>query len=80
LFSCNSCCKPKCTSGCSNGCTKGCAAAPTCAAPTCGCNGGAPAEAKQGNDSIAPPAPVVDPSAFLPTQRRVVHASASLVR
>jgi hypothetical protein len=27
-----------------------------------------------------PPAPVVDPSAFIPTQRRVVQASASLVR
>jgi hypothetical protein len=27
-----------------------------------------------------PPAPVVDPSAFIPTQRRVVHASTSLVR
>jgi len=71
LFSCNSSCKPKCASGCSKGCA---------AAPTCGSNSAAPAEAKQGNDSIAPPAPVVDPSAFLPTQRRVVHASASLVR
>jgi hypothetical protein len=27
-----------------------------------------------------PPAPVVDPSAFLPTQRRVVQSSNSLVR
>jgi hypothetical protein len=27
-----------------------------------------------------PPAPVVDPSAFIPTQRRVVHAGVSLVR
>jgi hypothetical protein len=27
----------------------------------------------------APPAPVVDPSAFVPTKRRVVHAS-TLIR
>jgi hypothetical protein len=35
----------------------------------------APAEA-----APMPPAPVVDPSAFLPTQRRVVQASNSYVR
>jgi hypothetical protein len=28
----------------------------------------------------APPAPVVDPSAFLQSQRRVMHASTNLVR
>jgi hypothetical protein len=34
-----------------------------------------------GPDAVPmPPAPVVDPSAFIPTQRRVVHASTSLVR
>jgi hypothetical protein len=27
-----------------------------------------------------PPAPVVDPSAYVPAQRRVVHASAIMVR
>ena len=64
---------------------KGCAAAaPSCgcnaAAPTCGCNAGTPAEVKGADAAPIPPAPVVDPSAFLPTQRRVVHASASLVR
>ena len=79
LMSCNSCnsCK-KCDSGCHKGC-----AAPSCGAPapTCGCNGGAAqAEVKTGTDIPAPPAPVVDPSAFVPTQRRVVQASASLVR
>jgi hypothetical protein len=32
-------------------------------------------------DSVPPPpAPVVDPSAYIPTQRRVVQASTSLVR
>jgi hypothetical protein len=33
-----------------------------------------------GDIAPMPPAPVVDPSAYLPTQRRVVHASTSLVR
>jgi hypothetical protein len=31
-------------------------------------------------DAPVPPAPVVDPSAYLNSQRRVVHASTSLVR
>jgi hypothetical protein len=33
-----------------------------------------------GDVAPMPPAPVVDPSAFIPTQRRVVQASSSLVR
>jgi len=82
LFSCKSCCsKPSC---CDKGCAnKGCAApAPTCAAPapTCGCEGGKAPVKAEGDATPNPPAPVVDPSAFLPTQRRVVHASTSLVR
>jgi hypothetical protein len=38
------------------------------------------APAAGGEVAPMPPAPVVDPSAFIPTQRRVVHASTSLVR
>ena len=85
LFSCHHGC------GCGNGCNKGCgcaAAAPSCAAPSCaaaapacGCDGmGKGASAGSGDVVPMPPAPVVDPSAYIPTQRRVVHASTSLVR
>lgn len=77
IFACNKrCCKPKC---CHNACDT-CAAA----APSCGCEGGhgvAPAPAVEGGDAPPmPPAPVVDPSAFVPSQRRVVHASTGSLR
>jgi hypothetical protein len=84
LFACKSC-------GCGNGCGKGCgcaAAAPSCAAPSCaaaapacGCDAAAKGAHAGHPDMVPmPPAPVVDPSAYIPTQRRVVHASTSLVR
>ncbi len=54
---------------------------------TCGCDGGkvmksAPAAASDEGavEEPMPPAPVVDPSAFLPTRRNVVPASTNLVR
>src|SRR5947208_12240238 len=92
--SCNSCCKSRCCghNRCCNTCgNNGCgcaAAAPSCAAPSCaapapscGCDGtGKGASAGSGDVVPMPPAPVVDPSAYIPTQRRVVHASTSLVR
>lgn len=76
IFVCNKrCCKKSC---CDTGC--GCAAA----APGCGCEAGghaAPAPALDGGDMPPmPPAPVVDPSAFVPSQRRVVHASTGSYR
>jgi hypothetical protein len=76
IFVCNKrCCKPKC---CNNGCDtcNGCAAA----APSCGYDAGAPAPAAHGDMPPMPPAPVVDPSAFVPSQRRVVHASTGSLR
>src|SRR5438552_1043627 len=87
----SSCCKSHCGRCCGNGCNKGCgcaAAAPSCAAPSCaapapacGCDGmGKGASAGSGDVVPMPPAPVVDPSAYIPTQRRVVQASTSLVR
>jgi|NOAtaT_7_FD_contig_91_1096925_length_1007_multi_13_in_0_out_0_1 hypothetical protein len=83
FFACRShCCKPSC---CDKGCAdKGCAApAPTCAAPApaCGCDGGKAPVKAEGEATPPPPAPVVDPSAYIQsTQRRVVQASATLVR
>ncbi len=71
IFSCN-----RCNKGCGD---KGCGAKAGCGAePTCGC--GAPAAAEGGEMAPMPPAPVVDPSAYVPAQRRVVHASTTLVR
>ncbi len=73
LFACHKrCCKPSCNSGCGCG-----------AAPSCGCDGGSAAPAAPAMDGDAPPmppAPVVDPSAFVPAQRRVVHASTRSIR
>src|SRR6478672_12990501 len=87
----SSCCRSRCHNRCGNGCNKGCgcgAAAPSCAAPSCaapapacGCDGYSKgASAGSGDVVPMPPAPVVDPSAYIPTQRRVVQASTSLVR
>src|SRR5438105_66113 len=86
----SSCCRSRCHTRC-GGCNQGCgcaAAAPSCAAPSCaaaapacGCDGvGKGASAGSGDVVPMPPAPVVDPSAYIPTQRRVVQASTSLVR
>ncbi|MCA9153134.1 MAG: hypothetical protein KDA38_00040 [Planctomycetales bacterium] len=78
------CCEPAC------GCDNGCAANGCCdngctgngCAPACGCeHGAAPAPAVGGDDMAPmPPAPVVDPSAYLSSQRRVIQASTNLVR
>lgn len=67
-------------------CDSGCAAAPTCgcevscAAPACSsCMSTAPAPvaapAVSGDAAPAPPAPIVDPSAYLQTNRRVIQAA-----
>ena len=68
-------CRDKC--GCQPTCTK---AASPYQAPSCGCDFGGKAGVVGGDVAPMPPAPVVDPSAFIPTQRRVVQASNSLVR
>ena len=82
-------CLKKCCNDCSKCCDKGCAdkgcaaPAPTCAAPApaCGCDGGKAPVKAEGEATPPPPAPVVDPSAYIQsTQRRVVQASATLVR
>jgi hypothetical protein len=44
--------------------------------PVCGSDGGM----DDGEMAPMPPAPVVDPSAYVPAQRRVVHASTTLIR
>jgi len=73
------CCNKGCATGCTAGAKAGCAA-PAAHGPACGCDGhAAPAPAVKGEAAPQPPAPVVDPSAYLNTQRRVVQAS-SLVR
>jgi hypothetical protein len=85
LFCCNKCCNT-CNKGC--GCAAPSCAAPSCAAPSCaapapacGCDAPAKGAAVGSPDAVPmPPAPVVDPSAYIPTQRRVVHATTSLVR
>ena len=65
-------------------CNKRCYKPKTCcnAAPSCGCEaGGKAAPVMEGGDAPPmPPAPVVDPSAFVPSQRRVVHASNGSLR
>lgn len=77
---CDSGCSNACSSGCGNGCTSGCGAA-------AGCGGGAsgsiihsePAAAPANESEVetdVPPAPTVDPSAFLP-RGRIIRASAT---
>jgi hypothetical protein len=67
---CNSCCAPACDScGCGAG---GCGAGYS--APQ-----GAPAPAMDDSAPV-PPAPMVDPAAYRPAQRRVVHAGVNLLR
>lgn len=53
---------------------------PSCCQPTCGCEVSHGGEAAPDMDHDMPPAPVVDPSAYVPAQRRVVHASSTSVR
>lgn len=89
---CNKGCGDRCNKGCGrghrSGCNKSCGCTtPTCTkaaspyqAPSCGCDFGGRAGVIGGDVAPMPPAPVVDPSAFIPTQRRVVQASSSLVR
>lgn len=82
---CNTgCAAPAKAAGCAAPAKAAGCAAPAKAAhgPACGCDGhAAPANAPpvKGEAVPQPPAPVVDPSAYLNTQRRVVQAS-SLVR
>jgi hypothetical protein len=65
------CCKPSCQTCCT--------AAPACGCePSCGA--AAPAHVHADDAAPVPPAPMTDPSAFVPTQRRVVQASVNFVR
>ena len=68
IFSCN-----RCNKGCAD---KGCdtkAASCGCGAKAAGCGCGAGGEKSKGEDMApVPPAPVVDPTAFIQSQRRVV--------
>jgi len=88
IFHCHKrCCKPAC--GCGNGCAAGCDWACGCAAAA-GCAVGCAAGcgAPMGDDSSIqsddaapmPPAPTADPSASVPSKRRVVAASSKVVR
>jgi hypothetical protein len=68
-----------CDNGCADPC---CGAEPSCGCdPVCGCEAAAPStEAKEAAPTEAEqdevgPAPVVDPSAFLPTQRRFIQTN-----
>jgi hypothetical protein len=67
---CDACCEPAC--GCESGC------APACSS----CNGGAAPVAAPAVEDAAPmpPAPVVDPSAYLNSKRRVIQASTRYAR
>lgn len=62
--------KSACCDAC--GCDTGCAAAPC---SSCGGNAPVAAPAASGEVAPAPPAPVVDPSAYLNSKRRVVQTS-----
>jgi hypothetical protein len=65
------CCKPSCQTCCT--------AVPACGCePSCGA--AAPAHVHADDAAPVPPAPMTDPSAFVPTQRRVVQASVNFVR
>jgi hypothetical protein len=86
IFACRRACKPACEKSC-------CEKAPACGAdPGCGAAGdkggagtqkggaGTQKAGEAGKKTQVPPAPVVDPSAFLQSQRHVVQASTTLVR
>ncbi len=92
----NTCCKPKrhhcgllgifhhkkcykpsgCNAGCADGCATGCAAG---CASGCGAAPSGDVEAPA-DDAPLPPAPNADPSASVPSKRRVVAASSKIVR
>ncbi|MEC8556813.1 MAG: hypothetical protein VXZ82_17565 [Planctomycetota bacterium] len=58
-------------------CDAGCDAAPTCGCEISGCSssGSDPAPAPAAEAAPMPPAPVVDPNAFLQSNRRVIQTS-----
>jgi hypothetical protein len=62
--------KSACDTGCDTGCStcNSCSAAPAAGTP-------APAPAVSGDAAPMPPAPVVDPSAYLNSNRRVIQAT-----
>ncbi len=85
------CCQPKC--GCEPNCCcqPACGCDATCCRPHCGCEGhqgnhrvddyDAPAPVIDGDDAPPPPpAPIVDPSAFLRSRHRVIQASSVQIR
>jgi hypothetical protein len=87
-----SCCKKKRTSLLDlifgNRCRKSCNSCNACdsccgqAVSACGCGGdyhGAPGPMMDDGAPV-PPAPMVDPAAYVPAQRRVVHAGVNLLR
>jgi hypothetical protein len=67
------CKKKSCCDSCNSCCASAC--------DSCGHGGhsGAPAPAAEDNAPV-PPAPMVDPAAYKPAQRRVVHAGVNLLR
>jgi hypothetical protein len=69
---CNTCCHSHC-----HACVSACGGC-----DSCGGHGGhgAPAPAVEGDAAPVPPAPMVDPAAYVPAQRRVVHAGVNLLR
>jgi hypothetical protein len=79
IFARRACRKACCDSGCAEP-TCGCEAAcdPGCGCePSCGYSADAApmAEPTEAHEDEVGPAPVVDPSAFLPTQRRFIQTS-----
>ncbi len=79
LFHHKKCCKPACHTGCATGCATECATG--CAS---GC-GSAPISHDVDGGSLEeaapmPPAPTADPSASVPSKRRVIAASNKVVR
>ncbi len=70
IFGCKrcktSCCEPAC------GCDPGCGCEPDCGVPM---KGFSPKEADVDEAAPVPPAPVVDPSAFLPTKRHFIQTN-----
>ena len=72
IFACNRCCDSKGGKGGKGG--KG-----DDNGKSCGCDDGKGASQKAGPVSADPPAPIVDPSAYLPS-RRVVPVSTTVIR
>ena len=85
LFSCKRCCNNGCASK-SSCCEAKCAVDPGCCVdpgchvhPSCGGHP-APAQKDGGAKAPMPPAPIVDPSAYVPSKRRVVQVSSTIIR